>query len=150
MPKRVSITIIATRPRQFASALAEALRKKSIDAYGGAPSDGVNPGDLTSGLPINIFDPNEGPGADTDYALPPITHFPDDPFLRSGDTIFEVLTLTGSNYRATHPVNFYRDVWFDGLAARLNDHWTMNSSDEVVPVGTVNSGVSVTAKYVLA
>ena len=148
--KRVSLTIIATRPRQFAELFSEALRKKTIDAFGGVPSTGVTPGDLISGAPVNIFDPSENPGANIEYSLPPITHFPDDPFLRVGDTIFEVLTLSGSTYHASLPVNFYRNVWFDGLAARFSDHWTVNPAKAVVPATTVESGVSVSAKYVLA
>jgi len=127
-----------------------ALRKKTIDSFVGAPADGVSPGDLTSGAPVNIYDPSEDPGAGTNYSLPPAIHFPDDEFLRPGDTIFEVLTLAGGVYEASLPVDFYRNVWFDGLSTRIIDHWTMTAAGNVDPETTLPSGVNVTAKYVMA
>lgn len=149
MRKTVSLTIIATRPRQFAAAIASALRKKSIDQFGGVPSDGVTPGDLVSGLPANLADPSGDPTTDLAYALPAEVHFPDSEFLRAGDTIFEVLTLSAGAYVASLPVNFYRNVWFDGLAAERNDHYAL-SGEAIDPNATLAADVSVTAKYVLA
>lgn len=150
MRKRVSLTIIATRPRQFASLLSEALRKKTIDAYGGAPSDGVNMSELTTGLPINLSDPSGDPSGVSGYALPARVKLPTDVFLRDGDTIFEKLTLSTDVYTASLPVEFYREVWFDGLLARHVDHYTLTAAKAVDPVAPLASDVSVTAKYVYA
>lgn len=149
MRKRVNLTIISTRPRQFAAAVASALRKKNIDSFGGVPSDGVTPGDLLTGLPVNVSDPSGDPSADLTYALPSKVHQVDEDFLRPGDTIFEKLAYAGGTYVASLPVNYFRAVWFDGLAAERNDHYLM-SGEAIAPLATLASGVSVTAKYVLA
>lgn len=149
MRKRIAIVITTTRPRQFANAFISALRKASIDAFGGVPSDGITPGDLISGLPGNLSDPSGTPGNQQQYALPPRTHFVTDAFLRVGDTIFEQLTRNGSIYEPSLDVDFYRNVWFDGLAAERSDHYSLIGS-AVSPNVTLSTDVRVTAKYVLA
>lgn len=147
MRKRVSISVIDKRPRTFAQLFDEALRKKSIDSFGGIPANALDFGDLIGGLPENINDP--GGNGDGEHALPPRVHTPDEDFLQAGDTIFEELTVNGSVYEASLPVDFYRDVWFDGLQAEPSAHYTV-SSEAIKPVDTLASSVRVTAKYVLA
>lgn len=148
--KIVRLDIISTSPRQFAHAITRALQKKTQDAFGGVPSTGVNANDLISGFPSNLSDPS-GESGDVAYALPAEVHQADDDLLREGDTIFEVLTLSSAVYVASHPVDFFREVWFDGLAAERNDHYTLaNSGEAIAPIETLASGTSVTAKYVLA
>lgn len=147
--KRVSITVVDIRPRQFAKVITSALTKKTIDAFGGIPADSVHPGDLINGLPIGVGDPDDGSPPPA-FALPAEVHFPDDPFLRAGDTIFEVLTLAGGVYSPSLSVDFYRDVWFDGLSADKGIHFTVTTNGDVDPISTLDSDVSVTAKYVLA
>lgn len=152
MQKRLSFTVIDIRPRQVSAAIAGALRKTSIDAFGGVPSDGVTPGDLISGFPVNLSDPNA-----TENAMP-VTTLPSDyvvlpdanAFLESGDTVFEELTLGGGVYTGTLPIDFYRDVWFDGLKAERNDHYLLTSTRAIDPTGSLDAATSVTAKYVIA
>lgn len=136
--KHITLDIIDSRPRSFAKRFERALATKSIDAFGGVPSNGVF-GDT----------PYANPSSDANTALPPLSREPDNPFLHTGDTVFELLTLVSGTYGASHTVKFYRNVWFDGLAAERNDHYLLQGN-RIDPLVSLASGVRVTAKYVVA
>lgn len=66
----------------------------------------------------------------------------------SGRTVEENLTQIGDVYKATLPVSFFRNVWFDYLEAYPIEHWVL-SGNYVVPEGDLIAGTEVRGRYVV-
>lgn len=95
------------------------------------------------------FDPGAGSGQDVTLAMPPQIHAVDDG-TPTGTTVEEQLTLTATDtYITTEPYVFFRYVWFDGILALSNVHWSASGSNAIITNASLISGTQVIGQYVI-
>ncbi len=91
--------------------------------------------------------------SDSERAVPPdiidvldVSSIDDIP---EGSTFEEILQEVSGSYMTTYPLEFFRDVWYDGLMAVPYEHWTIPDSDTLLPNSALISGTQVEVKYVV-
>lgn len=98
-------------------------------------------------------DPSGTDGEVTEFAVPPevvqielgdtIDSF------NPGDTIEETLSGSSGVYFTTYDFDFLRGVWFDGVLALYNEHWTLSGTNAIIPNVTLADDTIVIGRYVI-
>lgn len=68
----------------------------------------------------------------------------------AGQTVYEVLSGSGSTYTTTLPVDCFLFVWFDGLEAFPLVHYTFEAGTSLSTNTSLISGTIVDARYTVA
>jgi hypothetical protein len=132
MDKRKALEVETTRPKTLSNLLTAPKKKLDQDKYTTASPQA--PATATAPATIQVADSLEPLTADS---------------VGSGQTLYERLTLSSGQYCPSLPVDFYRRVWFDGLEAFEDLHFTVDLSTQcVVPNSAIPSTSVVTASYV--
>jgi len=99
------------------------------------------------------FDPSGVEGGDIARSVPAETISPEADWtpdsIETGITVEETLTRNANSFFTSQPFLFFRDVWFDGIIAFPQEHWTLSGSDQLIPNVTLISGTEVIGKYVI-
>lgn len=146
MKKNQTIEIVNrkyTNPRNIIAAFTEKLSQQSVLEGVGGPF-GLDIADVT--------DDADSDDLGTSVPSEPVSSAEEEVSIDSieeGSTFEEELVLSGGLYYTSLPFEFFKNVWFDGLLAIYNEHWTISGTQAIVTNIPLLDGTEVIARYVV-
>lgn len=151
MKKRRNLLISEQRRRPVSEDGFVSSRRQLERLTAPLPSESVTP--ISPTVPVSDFGGNSGTPAvcalpQQQVVIPSGSGFPVDQ-VAPRNTVYEQLPRTGDAFFPSLRVDFYRDVWFDGLPAYSPQHYTVGVSGSIVPNATLISSTLVSSRYVV-